>query len=455
MESKITSLASSNSVSADITKPYQSSVDKGKRKQAPSSQDNQEKKVKTGSTTTEEATEKSVFNYHTIRKLSQEDNNSRYIDSEQLPLSFAPNDPISAEDMNKLDYRVVPQQEKIRDKLLKASHLAAEYWETRPFKVQKNLRFSTWCRSNAAELKDIDPVTQKLTKGLWGSCFQLQNFKKEQPLHPIQDDFVYGEQEALLSDHQTSITYAGVFDGHGKESENLAKFASSMIMRNIYQCIKRYTAPDEICDDTVIWNAQKIGFVNCDRYLNQIYERCGTTASVSSIFHNNLWTANTGDSLQLLLKPDGSYTALTEAFLPNSPERKGQIEKRGGSIAADNRRILSASGKHSLAMARSLGDKSYCGVPNPRPKIIKTIKPQDGWDNHFLLMGTDGLWDIASSDAICTEIKHLQSRGKTIAAITQILGLAARKAGSDDDITVALIDLRFMDEGQVSSIRLD
>ena len=155
--------------------------------------------------------------------------------------------------------------------------------------------------------------------------------------------------------------------------------------------------------------------------------------------------------MQVLLKPDYSCEALTEAFLPGSPERSKQIDRRGGTVVKNGKRIQS-DGKRSLSMARSLGDRNFHGVANPRPKIIKTLKPEEGWDNHFLVMGTDGLWKVTSGKTICAIIKKLRDKGCSTAQITQVLTLAARKAHSHDDISVALIDLRYITEGVRSNV---
>ncbi len=396
-----------------------------------------------------------VFNFRAIRRLSPEDPDSRYIDTKQLPISFTPCKSLSKKDMNDLDYRVVPEPEKVKKKLRKASRLADEYSDGQC--PERNGRFARKCGDSFKSLKKkSDTLTRNHTRGPWGSCYQLQTSKTGNRNHVLQDVFTCGKHQHRPKKGSTkTIPYAGIFDGHGPDGEKVALTASMSVMEHISQRADRYAFAEKddskTWNDTVLWNAHKVGFVTCDRTLHQPYDQGGTTASVSSFFHRHLWTANTGDSKQILLYPDYSWKALTEAAIPGSRQRKREIKRRGGTVTGNGKRLQS-KGDGSLGMARSLGDKKYHGVSNPRPKITKTRKPKQGWNNHFLLMGTDGLWNATSDETICNAIKKMRKKNYSTSKITQILALAARKAGSKDDISVALVDLRYMYEGVCSSV---
>jgi hypothetical protein len=84
--------------------------------------------------------------------------------------------------------------------------------------------------------------------------------------------------------------------------------------------------------------------------------------------------------------------AMTTDHKPNTKEERQRIEKAGGVVVwAGTWRVGGV-----LAVSRAFGDRPL------KPFVIPTPDIQDEWlshDDEFLILASDGLWDVVSNQA--------------------------------------------------------
>lgn len=287
----------------------------------------------------------------------------------------------------------------------------------------------------------------------------------------------------------SGLTFVGVFDGHGPNGRAAAKFASSRLPELLATQIsslksrsdrKRLNAMKEACLQVheAMKTHKKCGF---DASLS------GTTACFAMISGSTVLLANVGDSRCVAARQvsdisthssshlfrvgsGGNNTTkssdsaanpvlkaipLTQDAKPNLPEERARIIASGGVV----QQLLDESGHRcgphrvfrsgdnvlpGLAMSRSLGDVYAHGVGVTwMPALTSyTLTPKD----LFLVLATDGLWDIMDSAATVDFIHRYSLRRDDGVSCAEALTLEAQerwKASHNealvDDISVAIL----------------
>ena len=123
---------------------------------------------------------------------------------------------------------------------------------------------------------------------------------------------------------------------------------------------------------------------------------------------------------------------------PEAASETRRIQERGGYVA-------NVGGIHrvmgNLSVSRSLGDWYRRPYVIPHPGVSSRVLVGD---EAFLLLATDGLWDVFDSHGACefvAQTMHEISRGTALTARMQSTALRrlvaeARRRGSQDNITV-------------------
>ncbi|CAH0562428.1 unnamed protein product [Brassicogethes aeneus] len=241
--------------------------------------------------------------------------------------------------------------------------------------------------------------------------------------HSIMED----RNVAILYNH---FSYFAVFDGHGGAT------CSNYCAENLHNNILRQKLFDED-----IPKAIEKGFLITDQNLSRLTDlkTNGTTALCSIITRGNIYIANCGDSKGLLY--NGGVSFLTQAHKPNLLAEKERINNAGGIVS--NARINWGHG--SLGVSRALGDfelKQKNGLTqcqqilSPLPDVEKI---QRTGKEEFLILATDGVWDVFTNDALCQYIQNRLFITDDLAEIvTQVIDTCYYK-GSTDNITLVLI----------------
>ena len=91
----------------------------------------------------------------------------------------------------------------------------------------------------------------------------------------------------------------------------------------------------------------------------------------------------------------------------------------------------------TLAVARAIGDRDtwYQGPISGRSKITSIDKPEKG----FLILGCDGIFDVASSTQVAKGVRDHADRD--VGLLAETIVRAAYQANSQDNLSVLVIDL--------------
>lgn len=215
-----------------------------------------------------------------------------------------------------------------------------------------------------------------------------------------------------------------VFDGHG--GDKCSQFAAQFM-------------PAAIChawsqDHATLITSLDAAFRDIDDAFlaspSLLSEQSGSTALVTLLYGTDLYVANAGDCRCVLASSDGSYLDLTRDHVATDPQERARIEAAGGTVDPATGRL-----QGRIIVSRALGDRQLKRFLTPRPDVNKfQIRP----DNDFLVLATDGLWDVVSSQEAVALVRST-ARSPDLAA--KRLALKAIENGSGDNISVIVVFL--------------
>lgn len=159
----------------------------------------------------------------------------------------------------------------------------------------------------------------------------------------------------------------------------------------------------------------------------------GTTAVCTILRESTLYAANVGDSRAILLR-DRKAIQLTNDHKPMKLEEQRRIASFGGSVV-NCMGVPRVNGV--LAVSRAFGNRLLKDVIRADPDVVE----QDivaGDD--FVVLGSDGLYDVLSNQDICNMCYELQSSSAQV--IADHLVATALQRGSMDNVTAVVVDLR-------------
>ncbi|XP_022226748.2 protein phosphatase 1L [Drosophila obscura] len=161
----------------------------------------------------------------------------------------------------------------------------------------------------------------------------------------------------------------------------------------------------------------------------------GTTALIAIVHGTKLIVANVGDSRGVMYDSRGIAIPLSFDHKPQQVRERKRIHDAGGFIAF--RGVWRVAGV--LATSRAMGDyplkdkNLVIATPDILTFELNDHKP------HFLILASDGLWDIFSNEEACIFIQeHLKDSDYGAKALT----MESYKRGSVDNITVVVIVFR-------------
>jgi serine/threonine protein phosphatase PrpC len=159
-------------------------------------------------------------------------------------------------------------------------------------------------------------------------------------------------------------------------------------------------------------------------------------------------TANVGDS-RAILSRNASAIDLTRDHKPNDPIEGERIEARGGYVAwcgdTDTQgNPIEGSGIYrvngNLALSRAIGDRSERPAVCAEPEISVTPITQE---DEFLVLATDGLWDVMSSSDVVAFIHALLEAAADDETEMEFIASSvveeALRRGTWDNITVIIV----------------
>ncbi|GJX70288.1 kinase and PP2C-like domain-containing protein [Tanacetum coccineum] len=226
----------------------------------------------------------------------------------------------------------------------------------------------------------------------------------------------------------------GIFDGH--RGGAAAEF-SVRALPTLLQTMDCAGSPPD---------ALKVAFINTDvafrKELNSLRKskgliqkdyHPGCTAIAALIVQNKLFVANAGDCRAILCRAGSPYP-LSKDHVASCLEERERVTSVGGQVKwqLDTWRV----GPAALQVTRSIGDDDLKPGVTAEPEVTETILSDD---DEYLVMASDGLWDVVSSVEVVSIIKDTV---KEPGMCSKRLATEAAERGSGDNITVIVVFLR-------------
>ena len=166
----------------------------------------------------------------------------------------------------------------------------------------------------------------------------------------------------------------------------------------------------------------------------------GAVAVVAHLSEGTLVVGNVGDA-HAVLDRNGTAERLSHAHRASDPHEARRIRQAGGRITRWQNDVPRVSGE--LAVTRSLGDTQLKDWVIAEPSIREVALRQG---DERLIMGCDGLWDYLSDQCA---VDLLRQRHITDAAsASELLVKEALRRGSDDNITVIVVNFDLLDSAE-------
>ena len=173
-------------------------------------------------------------------------------------------------------------------------------------------------------------------------------------------------------------------------------------------------------------------------------EKCQDLPDGEPSTKRTILAANIGDSRAVLCRNNTAWD-LTRDHKPNDPDEQARIESAGGKVVwcGDTDRFGEPILDHgvyrvngNLALSRAIGDRSE------RPHVIaepEIIKAEVGENDSFIVLASDGLWDVLGSDMAVELVLSLLEEGHSRDKMATLVVEEALRRGTYDNITVIII----------------
>lgn len=242
-----------------------------------------------------------------------------------------------------------------------------------------------------------------------------------------------------LPGHEHAALF-GVFDGHG--GHEVSELAVQLLPSILAAALSDKGDPAE---------ALRHAFKQLDEELHnssqqhpQSFERVGSTAVVTLLLREagqlRLICANCGDSRAVLCR-QGHAMDLSIDQKPQNPEERRRIEAAGGRVELFGPCWRIDAG---LNLSRALGDFAYKSNPGKsavdqkviaEPELKETIIDKD---DDFVVMGSDGVFDVLTSEALVLHLRSAQQRGSSWAEAIE--GALTRSLSGGDNVSLCLVE---------------
>jgi len=197
----------------------------------------------------------------------------------------------------------------------------------------------------------------------------------------------------------------------------------------------------------------------------------GTTATVALLTREGtLVVGNVGDSRALVCcqsdpgqsggggggKGGGVPLVLTRDHTAGDPAEAARVRALGVTVVeGPNSKVARVNGQ--IAVTRSLGDRPHKPFLTPEPHVhilhLPASRGRDGGNGggeggyEFLVVATDGLWDVVSSEEVVAYVRARRAAGLGWQEVATALTHEALLRSSLDNIGVYVVDLVHRDYG--------
>lgn len=335
--------------------------------------------------------------------------------------------------------RLILNAEIVARRLMQEFNDAQQYND---YLYNKNITFEAW--------NEADP---RLCRQYINVSNSKEGFAAIQGQRPMMEDKeILTEFFIRIGEREEKVSLIGLFDGHAGVKASL--FLQAQIKEYLRVHLEKALSqvPEEE-KDVAIFNVLKLAFID----LNQNYRRRhfeqhgyfaidGSTSIIALVIGDDLWVANLGDSRAILvLEGQDDPIALSEDAKVSMQKYWRGIVKRGGTIIQEGRDahkvlIREKSGKVGiLDMARAFGRSEIRSGVNLRPKLIKRSLKDLPKGRNLLIIATDGLWSVASTNFVAQTVKTMTQM--PVDLIAKTLVRKAYAVGSLDNISACVVDV--------------
>lgn len=348
------------------------------------------------------------------------------------------NPEVPAEELKNLEYRVEPDPRRVQEKIHRANQDAREDGQRqnpqsaayRRFEPQRALRQTTFRR--------IEEPHSESSRHLPGAAVACAQGKRDN----MEDTHIMDRFQFTAGGRQIPVSIAGVYDGHGGSKASRA--VSATIIEKLAARLEQYN--EFGLTEAGIWNALKLAMIDLDRV--DLFYANGTTACTTLIIEDRIWTINVGDSRAMLAYPSGALQLSEDAKVSDlgggGPDKFSRsVGKRGGMVAGVN--VSGPLQFGMLSTARAIGDHYHGGAVSARGKVTSYPIDQDML-NTYLVIGCDGIYDVATSGQVAELINHHCRINPNITAeeLAQEIASHSYFANSGDNLSVVVVPFRAM-----------
>ncbi|MBP1750691.1 MAG: hypothetical protein H6Q52_3230 [Deltaproteobacteria bacterium] len=235
------------------------------------------------------------------------------------------------------------------------------------------------------------------------------------------------DEHAVYDSEERSFFSAEIYDGHGGRKP--ARIAAEMLTPAFLHAWDREMkkpARDRRSEADLLREA----YLEVDAYIVTKRLKAGTCAVQLYITQDRFMAANTGDSRAIIGTAEG-VEVLTRDHKPDDAPERSRVEALGGSVKVFG--VPRVQG--ILAISRALGDACLKPYVSPEPRISEGSL---GTENDRALLACDGVWDVLSPETAIKTARRYEDPKEAAENIVR----AAKDAGSGDNITVIVLDLR-------------
>ena len=289
----------------------------------------------------------------------------------------------------------------------------------------------------------------------------------------VQGERQYMEDEYFVEEGK----FASVFDGHGGAAvsrylrQNLYANFQAALPSSASEVIDSATGDESNASmqtdvqSTIVSSALRVAFDKVDNEVGSIshWSFQGSTALAVVIYENfdgsrSIVSANVGDS-RAILSRNRVALDLTKDHKPNDAAERERVEALGGEVnwcggVDTNGNPILHTGVYringNLALSRAIGDRSERPWVTNEADFAHYLIDEE--NDSFVLLATDGLYDVMTSQEIVTFIHEVidntpqEYRQDVRKGIAKYVVEEALRRGSNDNITVVVLCLNEEDE---------
>lgn len=328
---------------------------------------------------------------------------------------------------------------------------------------------------------------KKAVRVVCGACSKRgpRDYQEDRYVAITDLDYAMVDAGYISPFHGESSSYFAVYDGHSGSD------ASSFLESNLHLHICNHARFMEEIEHAIVESCVQIDETFLD-ICKDTRKYAGTTATGAFIVGSKLTVFNIGDC-QAVLSSNGSPRILLQPHKPNREDERSRIGAAGGWITEEKELFMGRLHRMDLsddfvkeearkvtwvvnyrvcgelAVSRSIGDPDYkrfipgavvnspyflwpqghdsifhADLVIPDPECITIdISPKD----EFLILASDGLWDVVSAEDAVGFVKKNLAIGKTAKEAADELCELALRLGSGDNVTVVIALFDHVDNG--------